>query len=396
MTSCSRRPARWRWTRAAAGLAASAVALSLLAAGCGTPQRAASPAPTPAPSQSTPAPPARRTTPTAATPAGAVPGRTATSAAGPVFQASTSVLTAAMRARMTGVSWHQGCPVSLASLRLLRLSYWGFDHTAHEGELVVNASAAADVTHAFGLLFAAGFPVRQMRVVDDFGGDDQRSMLADNTSAFNCRLVPGTNVWSQHAYGLAVDVNPFENPEVQGSSIDPPAAAAWADRSRSSSRTGIPPGVRSTPSAGPGRGLAVAQGLHALLRQRPVNQCLSPQPERWGDVRHAVTACRCGPRLPLARAPGLRRHHSDQQPRHRGRGRRRRHDRGYIGRGPAASGSDSPSRSTPPTGSPASSSADSPSGNFLPATCVALPGRAVAPGGVGRRTLCGPSRRRDG
>ena len=73
-----------------------------------------------------------------------------------------------------------------------------------------------------------------MRVVDDFGGDDERSMLADNTSAFNCRLVPGTSVWSQHAYGLAVDINPFENPEIQGGQADPPAAAAWADRSRSS------------------------------------------------------------------------------------------------------------------------------------------------------------------
>jgi D-alanyl-D-alanine carboxypeptidase len=150
-----------------------------------------------------------------------------------VFQASTSVLTVAMRARMTGVSWHRGCPVSLASLRLLRLSYWGFDHAAHRGELVVNASAAADVAHAFLLLFAARFPVRQMRVVDDFGGDDERSMLADNTSAFNCRLVPGTSVWSQHSYGLAVDVNPFENPEIQDGNVDPPAAAAWADRSRS-------------------------------------------------------------------------------------------------------------------------------------------------------------------
>jgi D-alanyl-D-alanine carboxypeptidase len=71
-----------------------------------------------------------------------------------------------------------------------------------------------------------------MRVVDDFGGDDERSMLADNTSAFNCRLVPGTSVWAQHAYGLAVDINPFENPEIQHGQVDPAAAAAWADRSR--------------------------------------------------------------------------------------------------------------------------------------------------------------------
>ena len=153
---------------------------------------------------------------------------------GPVFQASASVLTAAMGARMTGVSWHPGCPVSLGSLRLLRLSYWGFDHLIHQGELIVNKSAAAGITRAFGLLFAARFPIRQMRVVDDFAGDDERSMLADNTSAFNCRIVPGTNAWSQHAYGLAVDINPFENPEVSDGTVYPPAAAAWANRSRSS------------------------------------------------------------------------------------------------------------------------------------------------------------------
>lgn len=151
-----------------------------------------------------------------------------------MFQASTSALTEAMRVRMTGVSWHPGCPVSLGQLRLLRLSYWGFDHAVHQGELIVNASAAESLTEAFRQLFAARFPIRQMRVVDDFGGDDERSMLADNTSAFNCRLVPGTSAWARHAYGLAVDINPFENPEIRGGEADPPAAAAWADRSRSS------------------------------------------------------------------------------------------------------------------------------------------------------------------
>ena len=134
---------------------------------------------------------------------------------------------------MTGVSWHPGCPVTLSSLRVLRVRYWGF-LAAHQGELIVNASAAASLTQAFRLLFEARFPIRQMQVVDDFGGDDGRSMLADNTSAFNCWLVPGTSVWAQHAYGLAVDINPFENLEIQDGKADPPAAAAWVDRSRSS------------------------------------------------------------------------------------------------------------------------------------------------------------------
>jgi poly-gamma-glutamate synthesis protein (capsule biosynthesis protein) len=226
--------------RPATVVAAVLVAIGLTVAGCGG-QRAGSP--TPAPSAAPSLPGAQQAGSRTPGPAGsdtAAPTVSITVSGGTtpppaaVFRASTSVLTAAMRTRMTGVSWHRGCPVGLSSLRLLRLSYWGFDHLAHQGELVVNASAAATVTRAFRSLFAARFPIRQMRVVDDFGGDDERSMLADNTSAFNCRIVPGTTAWSQHAYGLAVDVDPFENPEISGGAVDPPAAAAWADRSRAS------------------------------------------------------------------------------------------------------------------------------------------------------------------
>lgn len=108
------------------------------------------------------------------------------------------------------------------------------DHAVHQGELIASASAAASLTLAFRHLFTARFPIRQMRAVDDFGGDDERSMLADNTSAFNCRLVPGTSAWAQHAYGLAVDINPLENPEIRNGQADPPAAAAWADWTRRS------------------------------------------------------------------------------------------------------------------------------------------------------------------
>ncbi len=99
---------------------------------------------------------------------------------------------------------------------------------------MVNASAATALSRAFGRPFAVRFPIRQIRMVDDFGGDDERSMLADNTSALNTRLAPGATVWAQHAYGLAVDINPFENPGLQGCAVDPPAASAWADRTPSS------------------------------------------------------------------------------------------------------------------------------------------------------------------
>lgn len=104
-----------------------------------------------------------------------------------VYQARTSAIPASMRRRMIGVSWRPGCPVGVGTLRLLTLSFWGFDHGVHQGQLIVNESAAKALTRAFWLLFAARYPIRQMRVIDVFGGSDERVMLADNTSAFNCR-----------------------------------------------------------------------------------------------------------------------------------------------------------------------------------------------------------------
>lgn len=151
----------------------------------------------------------------------------------PVFSYAASTLDAARRAWMTGRTWRPGCPVGLSDLRALRLTYWGFDRRPHAGLLIVNARAVGPLVSAFRHLFEERFPIRRMVAVDAVGGDDERSMLADNTSDFNCRLVPGTHVWSQHSYGLAVDVNPFENPEVSGNVVDPPAAWRNADRTRS-------------------------------------------------------------------------------------------------------------------------------------------------------------------
>ena len=199
--------------------------VSILVAACGGRSGAAL---APGPVTASPAVPAQRA-------AARVPRAAALGAAGvAVYRARTSAIPARMRRRMIGVSWHPGCPVGLGQLRLLRLSYWGFDHAVHQGQLIVNVSAARPLARAFGLLFAARYPIRQMRAVDVFGGSDKRSMRADNTSAFNCRRIPGTMVWSEHAYGLAVDINPFQNPEVAGGAVDPPAAAAWANRPRRS------------------------------------------------------------------------------------------------------------------------------------------------------------------
>jgi hypothetical protein len=151
-------------------------------------------------------------------------------AALPPFQASVAPVTA----QQLGRSWHPGCPVGPSSLRRLRVSFVGFDGRAHTGELVVAAVVTREVTTVFRRLYADRFPIRRMRPVSAYGGSDDRSAAADNTSAFNCRyaVATGPKRWSAHAYGEAIDVNDVENPYVLGTKVIPPAGARFLDRSR--------------------------------------------------------------------------------------------------------------------------------------------------------------------
>ena len=131
-------------------------------------------------------------------------------------------------------SWHPGCPVGPSGLRRLRLTYWGFDRRAHTGALIVNARAVSPLTRVFARLYSARFPLRRLRPIDAYGGSDERSLAADNTAAFNCRyaVAAGPNRWSVHAYALAIDVNPVENPYIEGGRVHPRAGRAYLDRSR--------------------------------------------------------------------------------------------------------------------------------------------------------------------
>ena len=122
--------------------------------------------------------------------------------------------------QMTGRSWHQGCPVGRAGLRLLRVNYWAYDGYRHRGELVAHADAIGRMRDALVEMYHRRLPMRSMYRVDRFGwsgrlrgADDYRSMAAGNTSAFNCRDVVGRpGVRSPHAWGRSLDVNPWENP----------------------------------------------------------------------------------------------------------------------------------------------------------------------------------------
>ncbi len=146
------------------------------------------------------------------------------------FSAEILMIDPATAARMT-TSWTEGCPVALEDLRHLLLGYRDFAGEAQIGEMVVAAEVAEDVVSVFERLFDSGFPIERMELVDAYRGDDLASMRADNTSAFNCRKVEGTDRWSEHAYGRAIDINPLLNPWVRGSTVSPPESAQYADRS---------------------------------------------------------------------------------------------------------------------------------------------------------------------
>jgi hypothetical protein len=201
------------------------VAVCALAAGACSSAALSAARPRPAATSSTSRPATAIGDPTTAAPAAAA---TTTSAAPAVFTSSVSAVSAAA----LGSSWRPGCPVGPDQLRSVRLAFWGFDGRAHTGSLVVHATVTDAVTRVFRSLFEGRFPIRRMDPVDAFDGSDPASMAADNTSAFNCRnaVTTGPPSWSVHAYGKAIDVNPVENPYLEGGGVQPPAGSGYIDR----------------------------------------------------------------------------------------------------------------------------------------------------------------------
>jgi hypothetical protein len=151
-------------------------------------------------------------------------------AAEPAFAARVRPLWPELAAAMRGNSWRPGCPVALEELRHVELRHHRFSGEPALGELIVHRDAVAPTVALFADLFRQGFPIERMRRVEHFGSSDDRSMAANNTSAFNCRRVAGTSTWSEHSYGRAVDVNPVQNPSVRGGTVSPPAGRAYLDR----------------------------------------------------------------------------------------------------------------------------------------------------------------------
>lgn len=134
-----------------------------------------------------------------------------------------------------GPSWRPGCPTPPEELRRVDLDYIGFDGRTRRGELVVHRELADEVVAIFAELERQRFPIERMQAVTAYpDADDELSMRDNNTSAFNCRGIPGSTSWSWHAYGRAIDVNPKLNPFVpRGEPAQPANAGEFVDRSRS-------------------------------------------------------------------------------------------------------------------------------------------------------------------
>jgi hypothetical protein len=157
------------------------------------------------------------------------------------FQASVEPLPRAVQAQLRASGdWRPGCPVALSGLRLLTVSHRDFEGRTQTGQIVVNQRAAQPLARVFRELYRLHFPIRHMRLADAYGPRADRPRDGDVSGSFECRqAVPspctggsGTGTWSMHAFGLAVDLNPVENPYVGCGQSRDPAARLYRDRSR--------------------------------------------------------------------------------------------------------------------------------------------------------------------
>jgi D-alanyl-D-alanine carboxypeptidase len=127
-------------------------------------------------------------------------------------------------------TWEPACPVSADDLAYVRLAFWGFDDRRHTGELLLNRAVAGDVVRVFHTLYRARFPFEELRVTTRSDLEAPPTGDGNNTGAFVCRPTVGSSTYSQHAYGLAIDIDPFQNPYVKGDLVLPELASSYLDR----------------------------------------------------------------------------------------------------------------------------------------------------------------------
>lgn len=140
-------------------------------------------------------------------------------------------LTSDIIVKIMDSSYKENDEVKIEDLSYVQVTYWGFDDQEHTGELIVNKKIAEDIVEIFCILYEAKFPIEKIELIDEYGADDNLSMSANNTSAFNYREVVGSKgKLSKHSYGMAVDINPVQNPYIKNEVILPESATDFLDR----------------------------------------------------------------------------------------------------------------------------------------------------------------------
>lgn len=134
-------------------------------------------------------------------------------------------------ARITGISYKENDEIKLENLVYVQISYWGFDDKEHIGEIIVNEKVADEIVEIFKELYEAKYPIERIRIIDEYDANDELSMLDNNTSAFCYREIAGSNgKLSKHSYGIAIDINPVQNPYVKNDVILPETGKEYLDR----------------------------------------------------------------------------------------------------------------------------------------------------------------------
>lgn len=141
-----------------------------------------------------------------------------------------------IKKRITNLSYKEDCPIPYDDLRYVSVLYVNFKGNTSTGEIICNQAIAQDLVEIFYQLYQADYQIEQLRLVDEYGADDELSMQDNNSSCFNYRKIAGTDKISMHGQGLAIDINPFFNPYVtyreNAMQVSPAGAESYVDRDK--------------------------------------------------------------------------------------------------------------------------------------------------------------------
>ena len=133
--------------------------------------------------------------------------------------------------KISGNSYNEKANYPIDDLRYVKVSYIGMDANSHLGELIVHKEVAKDITEIFEELYRYKFPIEKMKLIDEYNASDEESMADNNTSALNVRDIAfSKGILSQHSFGIAIDINPIQNPYVRGSYISPKEGEIYQNR----------------------------------------------------------------------------------------------------------------------------------------------------------------------